>query len=89
MPSCPIEAMNRPRKPAIHPFSGSLPVRLPEITTPNTASQKNSYAPNFSAASPSTGVNKASAIIPIQVPSTEPVVAIPMARPARPCRANA
>ena len=35
-------ASSRPRKPASHPFSGSPPVRLPEITTPNTASQRNS-----------------------------------------------
>ena len=28
--------------PAIQPFSGSLPVSVPEMTTPNSASQKNS-----------------------------------------------
>ena len=31
-----------PRKPAIQPLSGSPPVSVPEMITPNTASQKNS-----------------------------------------------
>ena len=42
MPSCPIYAMNRPRNPSSQPLSGSLPVRLPDISTPKSASQKNS-----------------------------------------------
>ena len=43
--------------PISQPFSGSLPTMLPDIVTPNSASQKNSKAPNDSATSASAGVN--------------------------------
>ncbi len=59
------------------------------MTTPNTASQKNSNAPNLSAISPSAGVNSARKNMPISVPMTEPVVEMPIARPACPWRASA
>ncbi len=62
---------------------------LPDVTTPSSASQKNSKAPKLSAISPSIGVNSARQTSPNSVPTTEPVVAIPMARPACPCRASA
>ncbi len=55
---------------------------------PNTASQKNSKAPNSSANSASTGAMVARNKIPISVPRTDPVVAMPMARPASPRRAS-
>ena len=89
MPSCPMPATNRPRKPASQPFSGSAATTLPEITTPSSASQKNSNAPKLSATSPSSGVNSARQTRPNSVPTTEPVVAMPIARPACPCRASA
>ena len=62
---------------------------LPDIITPNSASQKNSKAPNDSATSPSTGVNSARQTMPNSEPTTEPVVAMPIARPAWPWRASA
>ena len=52
-------------------------------------SQKNSKAPNFSAASDSSGVNIARHSTPNSDPATEPVVAMPIARPAWPWRASA
>ena len=73
----------------IQPLSGSSPVRLPDITTPNTPSQKNSKAPNESAISPSAGVNSARQSTPNSVPTTAPEVAMPMARPPAPLRASA
>ena len=75
--------------PAIQPFNGSSPVSVPAMITPKSASQKNSYAPNLSARFPRIGVNSARKNIPISVPSTEPEVAMPIARPARPCFASA
>ena len=43
MPSWPTMAKNSPRKPAIQPFSESPEVvSWPEMSTPNSASQKNS-----------------------------------------------
>ena len=42
----------------------------------------------LSAISPSIGVNSARQMRPNSVPTTEPVVAMPMARPAWPCRAS-
>ena len=88
MPSWPMPATNRPRKPASQPLIGSAATTLPESTTPSSASQKNSNAPNFSAISPSSGVNSARQTRPNSVPTTEPVVAMPIARPACPCRAS-
>ena len=73
----------------IQPFSGSEPVRLPVIITPNTPSQKNSKAPNDSATSPRLGVKSARHTTPNSDPATDPVVAIPMARPACPFCARA
>ena len=78
-----------PMSPAIQPLSGSLPVSVPAMITPKSASQKNSYAPNLSATLPRIGVNSARKNIPISVPSTEPDVAMPIARPAWPCLASA
>ncbi len=52
----------------------SLLVIWPEMTTPNRASQKNSYVPNRSAASPSSGAINASARMPTSVPRVEDVV---------------
>ena len=89
MPSWPMPATNRPRKPASQPFNASAATILPDMTTPSSASQKNSNAPKLSATSPSIGVNNARQISPNSVPTTEPVVAIPIARPAWPCRASA
>ena len=89
MPSRPICAVNRPRKPISQPLSGSFPVRLPDISTPSRPSQKNSKAWNLSAASASSGVSAARQTTPNRDPATEPVVAMPMARPARPWRASA
>ncbi len=88
MPSWPIDALKMPIMPAIQPLSGSVPVSVPAMITPNSASQKNSYAPNLSARLPKIGVNHARKNIPIKVPSTDPVVAMPIARPARPCFAS-
>ena len=51
-------------------------------------SQKNSKAPNFSAVSASSGVNIARHTTPNSEPATEPVVAMPIARPAWPWRAS-
>jgi hypothetical protein len=73
----------------IQPLSASSPVRLPVIITPNTPSQKNSKAPNESATSPRVGVNSARQTMPNSDPTTEPVVAMPMARPAWPFWASA
>ena len=58
------------------------------MTTPSSASQKNSNAPKLNATSPSIGVNRARQTSPNSVPTTEPVVAMPMARPAWPWRAS-
>ena len=77
-----------PTRPAIQPLSGSLPVSVPAMITPKSASQKNSNAPNLSARLPRIGVNNARKNIPISVPSTDPDVAMPIARPARPCFAS-
>ena len=73
----------------IQPLRASSPVTWPDIITPNTASQKNSKAPNDSATSPSSGVNSARQTMPNSEPVTEPVVAMPIARPAWPWRASA
>jgi hypothetical protein len=78
-----------PTRPAIQPLSGSSPVSVPAMITPKSASQKNSYAPNLSARLPRIGVKRARKNIPISVPSTEPDVAMPIARPASPCFASA
>jgi hypothetical protein len=42
----------------------------------------------MSATSPSSGVNTARQAMPNRLPATEPVVAMPIARPAWPCRAS-
>ena len=62
---------------------------LPDIVTPNSASQKNSNAPNDSATSASIGVNKARHTTPNRVLTKAPEVAMPMARPAWPFCASA
>ena len=69
MPSCPISVANRPAMPISQPFSGSLPAIEPDISTPNSASQKNSKAPNVSATSPSDGVSSARQTMPNSEPS--------------------
>src|SRR5207237_7764496 len=53
--SWPICARNRPSSPMSQPLSGSPPTMLPDMVTPNSASQKNSKAPNCSATSASMG----------------------------------
>ena len=89
MPSCPTIATSRPRKPAIQPLRGSpCPVSRPDITTPNMASQKNSYDWKPSAASASMGAKMAKASMPTSVPRNDPAVAMPIASPARPDRAS-
>ena len=62
---------------------------LPDIVTPNKASQKNSKEPNDSATRASSGVNAARQMTPNSVLVNAPDVAIPMARPASPRSANA
>ena len=62
---------------------------LPEMVTPNSASQKNSKAPNLRATSASSGVKSARQTTPISVLTKAPEVAMPMARPAWPCCASA
>src|SRR3979411_3140973 len=62
---------------------------LPDIATPSSASQKNSYAPNDSETSASSGVNAARHSTPNSVPLKAPDVAMPMARPASPRSASA
>ena len=85
----PMVAMNKPKNPTIQPLSGSLgEVKLPQITTPKTASQKNSKDLKLSAKSPMMGVKKASMKSPMTEPRKDPVVAIPMAFPACPFRAS-
>ena len=59
------------------------------MVTPNSASQKNSNAPNDSATSASDGVNMARQSTPNSVPMKAPEVAMPMARPASPRCASA
>ena len=79
-------ATSSPRNPAIQPFSGSLgAVRLPQITMPKIASQKNSKDLNLRAKLPISGVKKANISKPMTEPRNEPVVAMPMALPANPC----
>ncbi len=55
---------------------------------PNSAIQKNSKLWNLSAISLSTGVSVATHSVPNSVPSHDPEVEMPMARPARPWRAR-
>src|SRR5215208_4731003 len=87
--SCPICAMNSPSSPISQPLSGSPPTMLPDMVTPNSASQKNSKAPKDSATSASSGVDSARQITPMSVLTNAPEVAIPIARPAWPCFASA
>ena len=87
--SRPMVATKMPSSPISQPLIGSAPVRLPDIITPTMPSQKNSKAPNFNAVSASSGVNIARQTTPNSEPATEPVVAMPIARPALPCRASA
>ncbi len=54
-------------------------VSWPEMTTPNTASQKYSNEPNLSARSDSNGARATSRTMPTSVPMVEPVVATLMA----------
>ena len=75
--------------PISQPLSGSLPTMLPDIVTPNSASQKNSKAPKASATSASRGVNIARHSTPNSVLTKAPEVAMPMARPASPRCASA
>ena len=75
--------------PISQPLSGSLPTMLPDIVTPNSASQKNSKAPNDSATSASAGVNVARHSTPNSVLTNAPEVAMPIARPAWPFCASA
>src|SRR5438067_1891085 len=82
-PSCPICATKRPSSPISHPLSGSWPTIVPDMVTPNRASQKNSKAPNFNATSASNGVNAARQITPNNVLTNAPDVAMPIARTAR------
>ena len=88
-PSWPICATNSPSTPISQPLSGSRPTRLPDIVTPNKASQKNSYAPNDSATLASIGVKAARHSTPNSVPMNAPEVAMPIARPASPRSASA
>ena len=62
---------------------------MPDIVTPNSASQKNSKAPKASATSASDGVNAARQSTPNSVPMNAPEVAMPIARPASPRCASA
>jgi hypothetical protein len=62
--------------------------RLPAITTPKTASQKNSHVPNFMASAPRAGVNRARLMNPMSVPIVEAVTDSPMAWAALPCKAS-
>src|SRR6059058_4028046 len=87
--SCPICATNRPSSPISQPLSGSPPTIEPDMVTPNSASQKNSKAPNDSATSASSGVKSARHSTPISVDTNAPEVAMPIARPAWPCLASA
>jgi hypothetical protein len=86
--SSPMPATNRPSRPISQPLTGSPPVSVPDISTPSSPSQKNSKAPNRSANSASIGVNAARHSTPNSEPATEPVVAMPIARPACPLRAS-
>ncbi len=86
--SSPTLATKMPSRPISQPLIGFDPVRLPDIITPTMPSQKNSKAPNFSAVSASSGVNIARQTTPNSEPATEPVVAMPIARPAWPWRAS-
>ena len=76
--------MSKPKQPMSQPLMGSSPTMLPDIATPNRASQKNSNAPNDKAISAKDGVNMAKQITPNKVPVNAPEVAMPMARPACP-----
>src|SRR6056297_3046725 len=79
-------ATKSPKKPEIHPFRGSFgAVKLPQIIIPKIVNQKNSKERKLRAAFPRRGVNTASIVIPNKDPRNEPVVAIPIASPARPC----
>ena len=83
-----MSAANSPANPISQPLTASVPATAPDIITPNSASQKNSNAPNESATSPSVGVRSARQTTPKSDPATEPAVAMPMARPALPWRAS-
>ena len=89
MPSCPMPATNRPRKPASQPFSGSAATTLPDMHDAEQRQPEELERAELSAISPSSGVNSARQTRPNSVPTTEPVVAMPIARPAWPCRASA
>ena len=58
------------------------------MTMPNTEIQKNSKLWNFSATSLRIGVSAATQRMPNSVPSQEPEVEMPIARPASPWRAS-
>ena len=58
------------------------------MTTPKTASQKNSYVPKRSAAAPMNGVNRARQMKPRRVPMVDAVTDRPMACAALPCCAS-
>ena len=75
--------------PISQPLSGSWPTMLPDMVTPNSASQKNSKAPKDSATSASTGVKVARQSTPNSVLTKAPEVAMPIARPACPFFASA
>ncbi len=61
----------------------------PDIVTPNSASQKNSYDPKDRATRASTGVRVARHSTPNNTPVKAPEVAMPIARPASPRSASA
>jgi hypothetical protein len=90
-PNAPISAGMSEMPPArlLLPKVKRLNVRLPVIMTPKTPSQKNSKAPKESATSPRLGVKRARHTMPKSEPTTDPVVAIPIARPACPFCARA
>ena len=58
------------------------------MTMPKSEIQKNSKLWNFRAISLKTGVKAATHRVPNSVPSQEPEVEMPMARPASPWRAS-
>ena len=88
-PSIPTIAISRPMKPAIQPLMGSFgAVRLPQMMMPKIANQNISKLLKSSACLPSHGVKNAMTIMPMTDPRNDPVVAMPIARPARPCLAS-
>ena len=85
IPSMPICETIKPRIPEIQPFSGSVPaVSWPQIMTPNSASRKNSKAPNFRANRASGGVRSKTQSVPVSVPTQEDTVATKIPKPPSP-----